>query len=257
MTFTIENIRSVLDGCIPKQHDCAFGNVVERAKQLLSGVDSDILEEQVSTLNWLIAHLDPERYDQPELDSSEVDLCEQDESRPSLIREYIAQIELDPEVPFSWSQYFGLMALGIISESMPLDYFAENHEFEYDSLRWVSDSMWLRAIEAMEAVSLGEAYQDVERKEAGIYGQVEKRIRLSHSRAAYKGHSQSKKKKIIQEFVKSYRPGELPSRAKAAQAYYENLPDDKRKLFSETNVVRTLLDALRAEEKRQRTRSKS
>jgi hypothetical protein len=58
--------------------------------------------------------------------------------------------------------------------------------------------------------------------------------------------------KLKQEFIQFYLSGNHPSRANAAQRFCASLPKERREILSKDNAERTLLDALRAYEKRLR-----
>jgi len=257
MIFFIGNVENVLDGEMPEDYKFEFVNVVERAKRLLGRWDYHELKEQIDDINWLIFKLDLERRN-PTGESGVVDPGEKDATIPSLIRNHIDEIELNQDTDFSWSQYFGLLALGIIGEALATIHVVENYEVD-DMRGALPAKMGSAAIDAVEAVSFGEAFLDAERRETSIEAHIElktkKSISLRNSKAAIQSHS--KINKLKQDFIQFYLSGEHQSRAEAARRFLMRSSEERRSLLVPTNAVRTLTDALRAYEKQLPAISKS
>jgi hypothetical protein len=243
MIFILENVRAVLDGRLPNAYEFAFKNVLARSKRLLEGWDFSTLDEQIDTLNWLIFELDEERFFPPHMNPKVVDPGQEDATLPSFIRHHMNHIELDPAMGFTWPRYFGLLGLGLVSEARVQGTLLEMAELGDELRQHVPVTLGQYAIEAIEAVCIGETLLELEAKEASVEQEVNKKISLVRSRAAVQRHA--KTNALKQRFIEFYRSGKYSSRADAASRFLSGLPDEERKLLAPTNAERTLRDALR------------
>ena len=166
MIFILENVRGVLNGRFPEAYAFAFKNVIARAKCLLEGWDFSTLDEQIDTLNWLIFELDQERFSPPHMNSRVLDPEEPEATLPSFIRGHMGEIELDPATGFTWPRYFGLLALGIVSEARVQDSIFGLADLDEDLRERVAVTLGYYAVEAVEAVCIGETLRELAQSEA-------------------------------------------------------------------------------------------
>jgi hypothetical protein len=238
------NIRNVLLGQLPDFCLFTFMNVVSRAKRLIGDIDLDEPLDKIKALESFAVDLDTDRFvptDSMELKTPEP--TEEDATVPSLVFNHMHEFESAELQGFTWSQYFGFLALHHVYQAWFLERITDSVKPGDEFVQALPNTLANYAAEATEAVCLGEQLLRKEREDAGIEEKVRASIRQRNTKAAYKRHE--KTSQLKQEFIEYYVSGEFPSQAEAARVFLRSIDDDKRTLLAPTNAERTLLDALR------------
>ena len=152
MFLSFTNVFNILDGDLPKFGRFIFENVVHRAERLLAGCNLDQYKGQIDALGWLTVNLDPDRFMHTETEEpKDIEPSEQDATMPSLVFNHMHELEDDELQGFTWSQYFGLLALYEVHQAVFLERITTGMGLEEDIARLLPDTLASYAAEAVEA----------------------------------------------------------------------------------------------------------
>jgi len=235
---------------LPEQQIDTFQSTVLRCKRVLL---ADFIESQLIELADTIGELlsNPDFYrlvSKYGFKESDVKPIEPSEHEVRMLRQSVDKIDLISfckNAKIQWHHVFTMMALYTVSDAIR-QYQSElilrmkprNPDFFSEEMRRFATLQSMYAKDALEAVTIAEELK-------GKLTITKDTLRFNAQKGGHKRHEDQDN--VKEEFVIFYLQNSTnyKSRSTAAKIFYANLPQDKRKLFSSDNAVRTLVGALR------------
>lgn len=240
-----------LEGEAPHYVEGKMGAIATRARHIVGHRSREEIEKIGDLLSYLSEHPAAVDAHLAVLDAMAAAL-EQKEAAPApalpsepqalLAAQEAYSLEDYEDIPnLTWAEVFATLALVLMAEASERErWYEQQGRAEDDSLHWLNCAPY--AVEAMEAVCLGEGFLRWENTEAAAQRLVKKKMSLNARKGGIQRHAATNQLK--REFFHYYGENARLSQREAAKRFYEALPEEKKKLLAETNYLRTLTDAL-------------
>lgn len=262
---------SPLDGKLPAYCTSKFSDIAYRARQMLMGKTTAIMEYAIEEINWILVEDDRQQYLEMDKQVKEAQMKEEmgedvkdDEYYKKVARFFpsdVAHLErcmhrFTDLNQLSWPQYFSVFALSLIEGACEEEYvFAELPEEGRDLHRTQFHYIRLGSYlaEATEAIAIAE---QIGKKEIALLRMVDnieekkKMVSIKNSKAAIKRHA--KTNELLKQFVRFYAERKFPSMTQAAKKFVESVPKELYEHLAKDGVIRTLTKGLSSTKKGKR-----
>lgn len=243
-----------LTGKSPENHQLECDHIIYRSRTILSSRT----KEDIYTINDLNRYILSEFYNGLDDLLLAIEAEEKGGLKPKNttdsepLLKCVEKFDLDSDDIYNlrWSEMFAVQALSFVSlactdereHNQLHENDRNNTNRQYETL--YSVGMW--ALDAMESLGYAEMFNSLEKQEHEIDSNIEKivteKISLKNKKAGIARHAKSTALK--KEFIQFYISGDFPSMLNAADAFINQLNDEKSRILAPTNAKRTLVEAL-------------